>query len=123
VAGIQHAHVPEVGARGAEGGRGNESGRVDVVHGAEVVAVAEHPQHRGVAVELPEAAPEAGVGDDAAPAPADERGADEPRGLVRRQAAEHLLQELIRQLQRPRNFAVARPGSEPGGGGGGGRQS
>ena len=48
-------------------------------------------------MELAEAASEAGVGDEAAPAPADERGADE-----------HLLHELIRQLQRPRHVASAR---------------
>ena len=58
-------------------------------------------------MELAEAASEAGVGDEAAPAPADERGADERRGLVRRQAEEHLLHELIRQLQRPRHVAFA----------------
>ena len=59
-------------------------------------------------MELAEAASEAGVGDEAAPAPADERGADERRGLVRRQAEEHLLHELIRQLQRPPHVASAR---------------
>lgn len=99
---VQRAPVPAVGLglQGAEGGRRHEAGHV--------VVVAEHPQHRGPAVELAEA----GVGDDEAPAPADERGADEVRGLVRRQADEHLLQEVIRQ--RPRHGAVARPGSEPG---------
>ena len=84
VACVQRAPVPAVGLRGAGGGRRHEAGHVDVG------AVAKHPQHRGAAVELAEAATEAGVGDEAAPAPADERGADEVRGLVRRQAEEPL---------------------------------
>jgi hypothetical protein len=66
-------------------------------------------------VKLTEAAAEARVGEEAAPAPGDERGADEIRGLVRRQAAEHFLQGLIRQ--RARHGAFARPSSEPGDGG------
>ena len=104
VAGIQSAQAPAVGLRGAEGGRGNESGC------AVAVEVADHPQHWGVAVELAEAAAEAGVGDEAAPAPADERGADEIRGLVRRQAEEYLLHELIQQRRR-RQGTFARSGS------------
>jgi hypothetical protein len=96
VAGIQRAHVPAVGLRGAEGSRGNESART----------VADHPQHWGAAVELAVAAAEARVGDEAAPVPADERGADEPRRLMRREAEEHLLHELIRQgRRRPRHGA------------------
>ena len=61
-------------------------------------------------MEPAEAAAEAGVGNEAAPAPADERGADEPRGVLWREAEEHLLHELIRQ--RRRHGAFARSGCD-----------
>jgi len=44
--------------------------------------------------------PEAGSGDEAAPALAHEGGADEARRLVRREAEEDLLDEVV--IQRPR---------------------
>jgi hypothetical protein len=56
---------------------------------------------------------EAGGGDDAAPTLADERSAEEARGVVWRDADEDLLHELVHQLRRrrPRSHA-ARRGSE-----------
>jgi hypothetical protein len=58
--------------------------------------VAEEAEHgRPPAVELAEPAAEAGVADEAAPAPADEGRADEQRGVVRRDAEEDLLHEVV----------------------------
>lgn len=62
------------------GGGGNESG--DSV----VFQVVEKAQHGGCPVERAEAAEEVGVGDDAAPGLADEGGAEEGGGVVRREA-------------------------------------
>jgi hypothetical protein len=112
VAGIWHAEAREIGAREAEGGRGNQPGQFLAEE------VADHPQHRGAAVELTEAAAETGVGDEAAPARADEPGPNEPRGVLWQEAEEHLLHELIRQRQRrprPRHGACL-SGCVPGGG-------
>jgi len=41
------------------------------------------------------------AGDEAAPPLADERGADEARGVVGREADEDLLHELLQQRRRP----------------------
>jgi hypothetical protein len=89
VAGIQRAPVATLGMMRAERGRGRE------VRHADEASVAEHPQHRWGAVELAEAAAEAGAGDEAAPALADERGAEEARRFAGREAEEDLLDELL----------------------------
>jgi hypothetical protein len=69
--------------------------------------VVEESEDGGRAVELTESEAEAGGGDDAAPALADERGAEEARGVVWRDAEEDLLHELVHQLRRrrPRSHA------------------
>ena len=54
----------------------------------------EETKHERRAVELTEPAPESGVGDEAAPALADEGGADEARRVVRREAEEVHLNEV-----------------------------
>uniref|UniRef100_K4AIU0 Uncharacterized protein n=1 Tax=Setaria italica TaxID=4555 RepID=K4AIU0_SETIT len=64
------------------------------------VVGAEEPQHRGRAVELPEPAAEAGVGDEAEPALADEGSVNEELGLFRGESEEDLVDEIIRQLRR-----------------------
>jgi hypothetical protein len=46
-------------------------------------------------VELAQPAAEAGAGDEAAPAPADKCGADEARGVDRREAEEYLFNKLL----------------------------
>jgi hypothetical protein len=77
VARFQSAEVG-VGLQAAGGGRGNEAGgptRVD--------QEAEHG--RCSAMEVDEPAPEDGVGDEVAPALADEAGADEARRAVGRE--------------------------------------
>jgi len=56
-------------------------------------------------VELAEPAAERGAGDEAAPGLADEGGADEARGIARREADKDLFHELIHQLRR-RHHAV-----------------
>jgi len=48
-------------------------------------------------VELEAPAAEGRIGNEAAPAPAGDRGADETRGVVGRDAEEDLLDELVRQ--------------------------
>ena len=58
---------------------------------------AEQTEHGRRAVELAEPAPEVGVGDEAAPELADEGGADEGRGVVRREAEEDLLDGVVHQ--------------------------
>ena len=57
-------------------------------------------QHWSSPVELVEAAVEAAVADDASPCLADESGAEEARGLVRGEAEEDLLDELLRECRR-----------------------
>jgi len=59
-------------------------------------------------VELAEPAAEAvvGAGDEAAPLLADEGGAGEARGVVGREAEEHLLHDLLRQRRRRRAHAA-----------------
>jgi len=70
---------------------------------AVAVVVAEESQHGGrAAVELAESALEAGAGDEAAPRLADERGAEEARGLLRREAEEDLFDKLLHQRRRRR---------------------
>jgi hypothetical protein len=66
-------------------GRAEGGGRHEV--GA-VLALVDVSEHGGRGVELAEPAAEAGAGDEAAPALADERGADEARGVVGRDAEE-----------------------------------
>lgn len=58
-------------------------------------------------MELAEPPAEAGAGDEAAPAPADEGGADQTRGIVQGEAEEHLLDELVHQRGRRRHGVVS----------------
>ena len=88
VSGIQRDRAT-LGMMRAEGGRGHE------VRHADELSVAEHPHHRRGAVELAEAAAKAGAGDEAAPALANERGAEEARRFAWREAEEDLLDELL----------------------------
>lgn len=87
MAGVDDLPVTAVGKERAGGGGPGEAGANPVVR--------EEAEHGGRAVELPEPAAEAKGGDDAAPALADERGADEARWIIRRQAEEDLLDELF----------------------------
>ena len=90
-----------------------EGGRDQARAGLVTVEEAEH-RVRGPGVELADPAAEAGARDEAAPALADERGVDEARGVVRRDADEDLLHDLVRQRRgRPRGHE-AWPDSEPG---------
>ena len=50
-------------------------------------------------MELAVAAEEAEVGEEVAPGPADEGGAEEVRRLIRRKAEEDLADEVVRQLR------------------------
>jgi len=102
VAGVQSAEIAGVGR--AERGGGDELG----IH-----EVAEESEHRCRAVEFPESAAEAGIGDDAVPGLADEGGVDEDLGLGRREAEEELLDELVQQSGRRRHA----DGKESGSGG------
>jgi len=95
VACVEHAPAAGLVVRQAGGGRGHEAGGAGL-------DVEEEPQYRGRAVELAEPAPEAQARDEAAPALADERGADEARGLVRREAEQDVHDELLRQGPRRR---------------------
>ena len=116
----QHAAVaavecpPEVAAEfglGEGGGDGcaDEPGDPASGAGGEVVEVAEQ---RRRTVERAVAAEEATVGEDAAPVPADEGGADQVRRLVRRYAEEDLLDELLRhQLHAGRRWLWQAAGS------------
>jgi hypothetical protein len=95
--------VVEAGGGRAEEGAGDVAGPWP--------AAAEEAEYRGRPVELTEPAAESGVGDDAAPALADERGVEEVRGVVRWNAEEDLLHELVhqrRRLRRPRRHAARR---------------
>lgn len=92
VASVEHHPVAELsGDLTLEGGRRDEA--VEVDDGA---------QHGRRAVEAAEPAAEVAAGDDAEPPLADERRTEEARGVVRREAEEHLLHELVEQLLRRR---------------------
>ena len=95
VASVEH-QPPAVlgGGRRAEGGGGDEAGHVAAR--SPLGGIGEEAEHRGRAVELAEPAAEAGSGDEAAPGLADERGADEARGIGRREAEKKLLDEILR---------------------------
>ena len=93
VAGVERAPVV-VGAERAGGGGGEEARDIVAVLVSEI---AEDTEHGGRAVELRESSAEAAVGDDAAPGLADEGGAEEARGIRRREAEEDLLHELLQQ--------------------------
>ena len=103
MAGVERAEVVEVRVRRAEGGRGEETGRDGVLRVFRDFA--EEPQHGRRAVGLAEPAPEPGAADEAEPGLADEGGADEERGLERREAEEGLLLQLLRQRRRRRRHA------------------
>ena len=99
--------VVEAGGGRAEGGGGDEGG--EGARGAPWPGGADESEHRGLPVELTEPAAESRVGDNAAPALADERGAEEARWVVRRNAEEDLLHELVhqrRRRRRPRRHAA-----------------
>ena len=62
------------------------------------------------AVELTESTAEDGAGDDAVPLPADEGGAGEGRGVIRWEAEEEQLDEVVNQNRRIRRWrALANP--------------
>ena len=83
----------------AERCRGKEAG-VDVE--VDVDVVAEVAEHGCCPVEVAVVAAEGGVGEDAAPGLADERGADEAFRLVRGDAKEDLANGVVGQLSRRR---------------------
>jgi len=96
--------------RPAGGGCAHELGG----HASAAIAAAavEESQHWGRTVELAEPAPEAGARDEAAPLLADEGGVDEERGVVRWEAEEDLLDELLHVHQgrrrHPESLVAAR---------------
>ena len=88
--------VAVLGAAREEGGGGDEAGGVvEAVVLVAVSEVGEETEHGGRAVALAEPAAEVWGGDDAAPAPAHGRGAEEAHGVVRRQAEEDILNEIL----------------------------
>ena len=77
-----------------------------------MVQAVEVAEERRRPVEPAVAAEEATVGEDAAPVPADEGGADQVRRLVRRYAEEDLFDELLRhQLHTGRRWLWQAAGS------------
>ncbi|KAF8713944.1 hypothetical protein HU200_027928 [Digitaria exilis] len=103
VAGVERVPAAEVGVPRAEGGGGREAARGAGVGDVQERAV-EAAQHWRRAVALAEAAAEARARDDAAPAPADEGGAGEVGGVVRRGAEQDLLDELVHARHRRRRI-------------------
>jgi len=65
-----------------------------------VVTDEEEPEQRRCFVEAAVPAEEGGVGEDAAPGPADEGGAEQALGLVRWEAEEDLSDGVVDQLRR-----------------------
>ena len=122
VAAVEGARVAAVGARVREVGHrrcGDEAGRGASLEDLEPVEEAE--EGRGP-VEGAVAAEEPGVAEDAEPRLADERGAEEVLGLVRREAEEDLGHDVVDQRQRRawrRHGACARVGGGGEGLGGG----
>jgi hypothetical protein len=97
VAGVNHGAVAVGSAGRVEGtGRDESGGLGTIVHEA---------KHGGRAVEFFESAAEAGVGDDAAPALADEGGAEKALGVVGREAEQYPLDHLIQQSWRRQHAA------------------
>jgi len=122
VACVEHAPSAGLEERQAEGGSsGHEAGHAGAV-GIDL-GVDEDRQHRGRAVELAVPASEAGAGDEAAPALADERGAEEERGMLWREAEEDLLDVLLHQDRRRRRHAWIAAGARGIGLAGGGRRA
>lgn len=117
MAGVEGAAVAVLGAAREEGGGGDEAG--GVVEAVVLVAVSEvgdEAEHGVRAVALAEPAVEAWGGDDAAPAPAHDRGAEEAHGVAWRQAEEDLLNVLLRQrLLHPAWLAGLRRAAADGG--------
>ncbi|KAG2629854.1 hypothetical protein PVAP13_3KG507401 [Panicum virgatum] len=107
--------LPVVGrAARAEGGGGDKAGVEDAVVLEAVHVVGEEAEHGGRAVALGEPAAVAWSGDDAAPPSAHGGGADEAHGVIRRQAEEALLDELVHQRLVGRHAAcLARHGGAP----------
>ena len=97
---VEGAPAAEEAARG-EPGRAEGGGGDEARPGA---AVAEEAEQGRRAVELPEPAAEAGARDERAPAPVDERGADEAGWVRRREPQEDLLHELLHQRARRRRI-------------------
>ena len=90
-----------LGVEGRAGRGGADEAGGDGFIGGEHVA--EEAQHRGtpaLEVKVAKAGAEGEVRDEAGPALADERGADEVRRVVRRGAEEDLFHELVRQRRR-----------------------
>lgn len=105
MAGVEHARAAGREERQAEGGSGYEAGHAGAV-GIDL-AVDEERQQRGRAVELAVPASEAGAGDEAARALADERGAEEERRMLWREAEEDLLDVLLHQGRRRHGWIAA----------------
>lgn len=100
VAAVMGRRRPLVEGGSVRGGDDTGGGVVDGVRPCE-----EGEQRRGP-VEAAVAAEEGGVGDDAAPGPADEGGADEERRIFRREAEEDLRDGVVYQLRRRRRHGV-----------------
>lgn len=101
VAGVEHVEVAAVGEERGEGGGGGGRGREPRHDG--VVVLEESEQGRGP-VDLAVVAAELGAGEEAAPRGADERGAEETPGVVRREAGEDVHEEVVAQLRRRRTL-------------------
>uniref|UniRef100_A0A8R7PF38 Uncharacterized protein n=1 Tax=Triticum urartu TaxID=4572 RepID=A0A8R7PF38_TRIUA len=86
VAGVQHIQVGAVGGGGAEGGGGDELGHALVM----LLQVEDKAEHGRCSMECAVAAEVRRVGEEVAPAPADEGGVHKARGVVRREAEEDL---------------------------------
>jgi len=114
VAGVEcaPAETAERRRRAGAGGGGDEAGNRALV----VVEVVDETEEGRPAVALAVAAAKGWVGDDPEPGLADEGGADEVRGLVRRDPE----QDLVHQLQRRGRVARRR---RHGGGGGAARDN
>lgn len=82
------------GGAGAAG-VGRAEGRDRAEAGGAVLGPVEEAEHVRGPVELEEPAVETAVGDEAAPGPADERRAEERRGVVWRETEEDLLDEVV----------------------------
>ena len=89
VAGVDRAPIAAHGVGEWDGGGRNEGGYR--------MAGAEDAQHRGRAVELAEPAAEGGVRDEAAPALADEGGANEKLRFFGREADDDPVDEIVHQ--------------------------
>lgn len=106
VGGELDARWREIGVEWRGGGGGDEAGDVGAV--AAVVNVVDEAEHGRCSVECAVAAEEGGIGEELTPALADEGGADEGRGIVRRDVEEDLVGHVVHQLRRRRRHARRR---------------